>query len=204
MRSEPEHIDSNRKELVALGEKMQERNLQPIGLVVCGGTALSVLKLISRATYDVDVLALFGATGLEEIKGLPPEVRECAAEVAEDFGKPTNWLNCGPRELFRQGLPEGMRERLIKESFGPRLQVYWTSKIDLIYMKVYAASNDMDMGDRQQVHIADLKQLNPSEDELDRAIEWMRKLPRFEELSSGLKDLLYDLGHEDLVIYINV
>ncbi len=122
------------------------------------------------------------------------------AIVAEDFGKPANWLNCGPSDLFRQGLPEGMRERLIKESFGPALRIYWTSRIDLICMKVYAASDDM--GRRQQVHIADLKQLNPSEEEFYRAIEWMRTLPKFEEQSIVSKRLLIELGHEDIAYYV--
>ena len=204
MQSEPEHTDSKIKMLLsALGEKLQERNLQSVDLVVCGGAALNVLGLGCRPTLDVDVLAFLGATGLEEIEKLPPGVRECAAEVAEDFGEPLNWLNCGSRKLFQKGLPEGMRERLVKESFGPALRIHWTSRIDLICMKVYAASDDM--GDRQQVHITDLKQLNPkpSEEELDRAIKWMRKLPRFERLRIGLDALLYELGHEDLAYNID-
>jgi hypothetical protein len=203
MQSKPEHTDNKIKRLLmALGEKMQERGLQPVDLVVCGGAALNVLGLVCRPTRDVDVLAFFGATGLKEIEELPLDLRECAAEVAEDFGEKPNWLNDGPRKLFQQGLPEGMRERLIRETFGPCLRVYWTSRIDLICMKVYAASDDM--GERQQVHIADLKQLNPkpSEEELNRAIEWRRKLPKFDEHSIVLKQLLSELGHEDLAYYV--
>ena len=201
MQSEPEHTDSKIKMLLsALGEKLQERNLQSVDLVVCGGAALNVLGLGCRPTLDVDVLAFLGATGLEEIEKLPPGVRECAAEVAEDFGQLPNWLNCGPSDLFQQGLPEGMRERLIKGSFGPALRVYWTSRIDLICLKVYAASDDM--GNRQQVHIADLKQINPSEEELYRAIEWRRKLPKFDEHSIVLKDLLSELGYPGIAYYI--
>ncbi len=46
--------------LQLLGEVMEIRNLNPQHLVVCGGAALRALKIVSRTTRDVDVLAFRG------------------------------------------------------------------------------------------------------------------------------------------------
>ena len=43
--------------LVALDRQIGIHAGFPIGLVVCGGTALAALGLVSRTTKDVDVLA---------------------------------------------------------------------------------------------------------------------------------------------------
>ena len=110
--------------LRALGEKMDYYNCQPLGLVICGGTALLVGGIVSRVTRDVDIVAFcrWEGSGLKMESApavLPDDVRKCLAEVAEDFGLKNSWLNTGPRGLFTQGLPEGMEKRLKYVDFGP-------------------------------------------------------------------------------------
>ena len=66
----------------------------PLGLVVCGGTALFALGLVSRTTKDVDVLG----TVVENEEGLrvqklgefPGWLVEAAKIVGRDFDLPEN------------------------------------------------------------------------------------------------------------------
>ena len=45
-----------------LGERLAFAGAPPTGLLVCGGAALIALHLGSRATRDVDVIAVIGRT----------------------------------------------------------------------------------------------------------------------------------------------
>ena len=44
--------------LALLGEHLAETLSSPTRLIVCGGTALNVLNLVSRTTKDVDVIGV--------------------------------------------------------------------------------------------------------------------------------------------------
>ena len=194
--------------LRALGEKITFHRCEPIGLVVCGGAALSVADIISRPTQDVDIVALAevaifdGGTVklLQAPDVLPESLRICAAEVARDFDLDSSWLNVGPRRLFDNPLPNGIEGRLTVEEFGTHLRVCWLGRQDLISLKLYAASDDR--GPRQDQHIADLMQLRPSFDEADAAVDWIREHPDFEEKKLVLKDVLSSMELDDLAYYV--
>lgn len=49
--------------LKLLAEKLEFERAEPVSLVICGGSALIALGLVSRTTKDVDVLALMDAHG---------------------------------------------------------------------------------------------------------------------------------------------
>ncbi len=110
-----------------------------------------MLGLLDRPTQDVDVVAMArqgeGKLWLEEA-AIPEDVRRLAAEVAEDLGLGSAWLNTEPKELLRKGLPRGAETRLAKRDFGSRLRVYVLAREDLICLKsmrlriAQAASNN--------------------------------------------------------------
>ena len=189
----------------ALGEKMQFRQCQPLGVVICGGAALNVMGLIARPTIDADVLALVlvrgGEVSLEAAPDmLPADVRECIAEVSDDLGLGRQqWLNTGPRDLFAKGLPEGLAGRLKPEDFGPRLRVYWVARADAVCFKLYAAAA---RGPREDQHYEDLKGLAPTEEELRRAVDWVKQQNSDEDFKEELRRLLRLMEHEDLAYYI--
>ena len=75
---------------------------------------------------------------------------EAAAVVAKTLNLPEDWLNTGPADLFRMGLPEGFENRLIVRVFGTHLTVHFIGRLDQIHFKLYASV------DRGGYHIEDL------------------------------------------------
>ncbi len=142
-----------------------------IALVVCGGTALSALGLVSRTTKDVDVLGqveiIDGKIRITKINEFPCWLKEAANTVGRDFDLPENWLNLGPASQLDTGLPDGFEERLIKKRYGTFLTVYFISRVDQIFFKLYAA---LDRGD---YHVQDLFALKPTFKEMEEATQWI-------------------------------
>lgn len=167
--------DTLEQSLKLLGGLLDQRSdVHPISLVVCGGSALIITGLISRATRDVDVLASLSANGtISELTALPDWLREAAAETGATLNLPDGWLNLGPRSLVNpllenQGLPRGLAERLLGRAFGRHLTLYFVSRIDQIYFKLPAAA---DQGGPSR-HLDDLMALAPSAEELESACRW--------------------------------
>jgi hypothetical protein len=84
-------------------------------------SALQALGLVQRTTRDVDVLALVEAGGgvepvLVTSDPLPTVLVEAARDVGQDFNLPPDWLNAGPADLLREGLPKGVRPACIRSS----------------------------------------------------------------------------------------
>lgn len=153
--------------LHALGEQLAAAG-GTFDLVVVGGSALLVLGLASRATKDVDVLAVRTDRGLVSAEPLPPALVEASGRVARDFGLPANWLNSGPAGLLDFGLPEGFAERVEVREYGPALTVRFASRLDQIHFKLYAAVDASTPGK----HSADLRALAPTREELVAAARW--------------------------------
>jgi hypothetical protein len=64
--------------------------------VVCGGSSLLALGLVSRTTTrDVDVLARVEADGLITAKPLPEWLVNAAEQVRKQLGLMENWFNAG-------------------------------------------------------------------------------------------------------------
>lgn len=194
-----------RAALRALGEKMEFHQIAQTRLVVCGGAAMLAWGLSPRATRDVDVVALAeegqAGEGLRLLPAdLPVELQPLAKEVAEDFGLWPSWINIGPHRLLSKGLPVGIEQRLRREDFGSKLQVYWVSaREDFVCFKLYAAAS---RGSREAQHIQDLEQLGPTENELIVAAEWAQQQDDGDEFKAVLKRLLQDMGHQDIAYNI--
>jgi hypothetical protein len=180
-----------------LGELLAARNHPPQHFVVCGGSSLLALGLVSRTTtQDVDILARIEANHLVTPRPLPDWLRSAAVDVGKQLDLPDDWFNDRVAEetLFRCGLPEGLQQRLTPKSYGPRLQISYISRRDQIFLKLHAAV-DRDGGR----HLQDLLDLKPTAPELLDAAKWTRTQDPSDGFRLLLGEMLKHLGHADLV-----
>jgi hypothetical protein len=181
-----------------LDGRLQLNRSPMFSIVVCGGTALNALHLVQRTTKDVDIVALLDSYGnLADPAPLPNELLQAAKEVADTLNLQKDWLNNGPSRddggLFRLGLPEGFKERLTKGYHGPKLTVFYISRLDQIHFKLYAAVDQFG-----SYHAADLKQLDPTDDELLKAARWSMTHDPSEGFKMAMKMFLEKFGYERL------
>jgi hypothetical protein len=179
-----------------LGEIIAAADRRPQHFVVCGGSSLLALELVSRtATRDVDILASLQNCQLVQAKPLPGWLVSAAQEVQVELNLPENWFNTGPTEdtFFRFGFPEGLEGRLTTKKYGPALTISFISRYDQIFFKLYAA---VDTGPGR--HYTDLVELNPAEEELLAAANWTRRHDPSAGFLLLLKQVLEELGYGKL------
>jgi len=180
--------------LKLLAEKLGFDRAEPASLVVCGGASLIALGLVSRTTKDVDVLALMDEQGqLLPSQPLPESVNRAVSEIASQLDLYPNWLNGGPTDLLKWGLPEGFRNRLTRRDYGACPTIWHVSRLDQIHFKVFAAT---DAGPGR--HVDDLLQLKPTKAELLSAARWALTQDASQGFVMVLKEMLRELGHEDI------
>jgi hypothetical protein len=154
--------------LSALSETLEGRHLE-YELVAVGGSSLVMLGLITRATRDLDIVAVVEAGRYVGAGNLPRPLVDAVRDVGEVLGIGVDWLNSGPSGLLDFGLPEGFAERAEVRSFGA-LTLHLASRFDQIYLKLYAAADEGPRGK----HVDDLRALVPSHKELRGAAAWAR------------------------------
>ena len=182
--------------LHALERQIEVHGGSPISLVVCGGTALFALGLIFRTTKDIDVLGTVsekhGRISIKKISKFPKHLIDASIAVQKDFKLPEEWINKGPTSQVDSGLPQGFEKRLVKKQYGNYLSIYYISRLDQIYFKLFAAV------DRNDYHVDDLFQLNPSQQEIEDAARWVLT----QDVSLGFKAILMDFlrkhGYENI------
>jgi hypothetical protein len=152
--------------LGALGEQLAALDGH-IEMVVIGGSALTALGLVQRATRDVDLLAIAVKGELRLAEPLPDALLSARAAVARDFDLDENWLNAGPTNLIKWGLPNGFMTRVVTRLYGPALVVHFAGRIDQIHFKLFAM---VDQGGGR--HETDLRALGPTAAELTTAARW--------------------------------
>jgi len=160
--------------LRATGEILTRRG-QTAAIVVVGGTALNLLQVVERTTRDVDVIA----TGILQPEGPPTDIQppeplpkaltDAIATVARDLGLPADWLNTTVAGQWQTGLPPGFASRITWNRHAG-LWVGLAGRLDLIYLKLYAAADETGPASR---HFADLVALRPTADELAGARAWI-------------------------------
>lgn len=159
------------------------------GVVVVGGAALLMRGLITRATVDIDVIAMTSPDGAMQLQPpddpLPEPLQRAIAVVAEELGLPSDWLNTEVKAQWRTGLPEGMHERLDWRDFGG-LRVGIAGREDLIAMKLYAAVDGTPAGK----HFQDLLVMAPEDAELDRVEPWVRTQNASEVFATTLTEVV--------------
>jgi hypothetical protein len=123
---------------------------------------------------------------------LPEALREARDRVARDFDLDPNWLNAGPTDLLKWGLPEGFMNRIVTRRYGDALTVHFASRFDQIHFKLCAMVDQA--GGR---HEADLRALHPSVQELMAAARWSMTQDPSPGYRMVLKEALMALGIDD-------
>jgi hypothetical protein len=165
--------------------------------VVCGGSSLLALGLVSRkTTKDVDVLASLEDGTLVTAAPLPKTLLKAIDIVRDDFGLQENWFNTGPSDetFFRFGFPDGMLDRAVPRNYGKAFTISFIDRYDQIFFKLYAAA---DSG--QGRHLDDLCELSPTEEELIAAIRWTLRHDNSEGFRFLLGQILTTLGYAGLL-----
>lgn len=177
--------------LGALGEQLSALGSH-VEIVVIGGSALTALGLIRRSTRDVDLLAIAVKGELRLAEPLPAALLSARAAVARDFGLDENWLNAGPTDLIKWGLPRGFMTRVVTRQCGPGLVVHFAGRVDQIHFKLFAM---VDQGGGR--HETDLRALDPTTAELIEAARWSMT----QDPSPGYREVLVEalryLGVDD-------
>lgn len=178
--------------LSLLNEQLFLEGAESVHLVVCGGSALIATGLVPRTTQDVDVVALMDDGILKDPAPFPEKLVRAAKTTADLLNLPEDWLNSGPADLFRMGLPDGFVERLQKKIVGECLVMHFVSRTDQIHFKLYASV------DRGGYHVTDLKALNPTAEDLFIAAKWCMTQDVSEGFLYLLKDFLRVFGFENV------
>lgn len=155
--------------------------------IIIGGGALSLMRVITRETQDIDVLE--------------PILSQAILQLSQEFADQINhltpmalkraWLNNGPESL-RPNLPEGWHDRIQKIFAGRAIELYALGRSDLLKTKLFAFC------DREQDR-QDCLLMNPDRDELKEAMIWVKVQdmnplwPKHVELS--LQGLAKELGY---------
>lgn len=186
--------------LCLIGELLERKQSKIIRIIVCGGSALLVAGLRRETTKDVDILAFLNENSeIKESPDLPHDLKEAAKSVAVEMNLDEHWLNTGPSSIINpnlpnSGLPDGFLKRLTKREYGPKLTVYYISRIDQIFFKLYAS---VDRGG-PSYHLDDLISLNPTGDELLNAAVWSMEQDPSSGYSQTLKNMLNAIGYEKI------
>ncbi len=180
--------------LDALGDQLAAAGSEPLDLLVCGGSALHALHLVTRTTKDVDVVARIegGSGAMHRPDPFPQALASAIAKVARDFGLKDDWFNPGPASALDFGLPDGVLKRAEVARYGSHLIVRFFSRYDQIHFKLYAA---VDQGGK---HYADLLALNPTAEELLAAAKWSMTHDVSEAYRGEVKRILIGMGHNDV------
>ena len=177
--------------LETLGATLDARG-QHYELVAIGGSGLMLVGRITRPTKDLDIVALVEHGRLVPADPMPADLAEASGDVGRALGLAEDWLNPGPTELLRFGLPEGFFDRVETRRYGA-LTLHLAGRFDQICFKVYAAA---DQGMRSK-HAADLRALQPTREELLAAARWSMTHDPSEGYRLELVGLLASLGVED-------
>jgi len=186
-----------RRALRLVGQRLAAQGIE-IGIVIIGGAALNLRGIVSRATVDVDIVALTTADGdpgdLVSAAPLPAALLESVQQVAVELRLAPDWLNSAPADLLRLGLPSGFVEGLEWEEFGG-LRVGIPDRVGLIPLKLYAAADANWAGpDRHQ---RDLRAMHPTHEELVAANAWVRTQDASEEMNILVQRVIKEIIRDE-------
>jgi len=142
---------------------------------ICGGAALNLAGYVARVTKDINILAP---------ENLPDIFKESIHITANYFGLKPDFINQGPVDLLKWGLPNGFESRCERLKFCPHLVFLIASRLDQIHFKLWAAI-DRSWGDQ---HLQDLRALKPTDDELEKAVRWCF----MHDTSKGFREITVD------------
>jgi len=180
------------KMLSSLGEILEEQDIGPFDIVVCGSMAMILQGLIDRRTTDIDIIGLLKESDGKvriEMPALEQAFLDARQRVATFFDAPRTWLSVQARTLLQNGLPEGLVERAEVRSYGRMLNILLPCRLDLVALKMWGAVG------RGQPDIEDLTEMEPTEVEAECGIAYC--LEKGTDRKT-LSDVLEEIGHGDL------
>lgn len=178
--------------LSALGELLAARGLH-YEVVLIGGGNLILAGLVTRpTTKDVDILGEWTPDGVKPMREIPDDLRVAVMDIARTYGLSDDWVNLGPASLLDLGLPDGFASRVERHDYGG-LVAWLAGRFDMVCFKLYAA---VDQGPRSR-HLQDLREIDPTHDELLAAARWTITHDPSPAFRSLLVDSLSDLGVEE-------
>lgn len=143
--------------------------------VVIGGASLLLRQIGARATSDVDVLGVWVDGEVTSASPLPQVVVDAAVRVARQIGMADGWFGDDRTiGVLHAPPPRGYQSRLEVFRVGPALTLRFPDRADLVAFKLDAAANVG--GDARSKHHEDLAALDPTDAELDAAVDWIRSL----------------------------
>jgi hypothetical protein len=141
-------------------DKFLEKEGVKFEATIIGGAALSVMKIISRETIDVDCLS----------PKIPDNILACADKFRStypEFNLIPNWLNNGPDSLL-QDLGPDWENRTVEIFKGKSIHLKTLARIDLIKTKMFAYCDRL-------TDLQDCIALDPNEDELKEVLKWIKQ-----------------------------
>lgn len=174
--------------LITLGELVEARG-HSFELAVIGGGSLLLQGELTRTTEDLDVLARIDRGGYVTAEPLPEPLRDAVREVAGLYALGEQWLNAGPTDLLRYGLPRDFQGRCETRRYGG-LTLHLAGRLDQIAFKLYAA---VDHSPRSK-HFTDLQELAPTREELLFAASWAVTHDTSDDFKDQLDQVLEVLG----------
>ena len=145
-----------------------------------------------RRPRTLDLLGELVVDAIRPFRPIPEPLRGAVLDVARAYGLASDWLNTGPDLLLDLGLPDGFMDRLERRDFGG-LVVWLAGRFDMVCFKLYAA---VDQGVRSR-HFQDLRDLEPTRDDLLKAARWSTTHDPSPAFRSLLVETLRALGMED-------
>ncbi len=181
-------INSLEQALNLLGQVLLDRK-QYYEVVAIGGGSLLLLGQIVRPTRDLDLIALVEFGEFISAKPLPKLLIQAIQEVGAAMELGENWMNAEPASLLETGLPPGFKSRMQSRVFGG-LTIHFAGRFDQICFKLYAS---VDQGPESK-HFADLKLLEPTEEELQEGKKWCLSQDVSEEFAKTINEALIAMG----------
>lgn len=126
--------------------------------VIIGGAALIALKVINRATQDVDCLDPLVSDAVKKAS-------IAFTEVYPELRLGQDWLNNGPMSLVND-LPKGWKKRTVGLYSGRALVLKTLGRTDLLRTKLFAYCDRQEDG-------PDCEALAPTAEELDTCLPWL-------------------------------
>jgi hypothetical protein len=167
---------------------------QAYAITLVGGAALALGGWVTRTTEDADILTFAEREGdrlVETPDPLPAPLVRAAELVARDGGMAPGWLNRGPAAQWRSGLPPGFGERITWHQFAA-LRVGLPHRRDLIALKLFAEV-DRGGGTGRGVDLSDLRQLRPTDEELEWAAAWVKGQDAGPEFAANVDKVVHDV-----------
>jgi hypothetical protein len=180
--------------LSALGTVLEEQEIDPVDIVVCGAMALLLQGIIDRPTRDIDGLGLVVEENGSLVLKKPlmsNEFNAAVERVGSLFHEGKLWFSTAAITLYDDTeLPADLVDRAQVKRYGTRLTIRLCSRQHLVCLKMWAAIV------RGEPDIGDLVDMKVSKEEAETAAVWC-----LEQDSGVLPEILAvikEVGHGDL------